>query len=209
MRAAFRSYVLWSGIFFVPFAGILLVQPFFVSDILSYLTGSTDRYFGIQNGFALACVFGTLSMINAVVTSVSFYLVSLSGFQMKVATIASVFAKSLRLSSASRGKNTTGEKVTLISADAERVWFGVLFVHWIWAGPIMMIIAMILLILEVGVAAVVAFVVMLLITALQAYIGNQVGGVRAKQMRFTEERTKIINESLQVSVVLEHACLVL
>eukprot|EP00981_Chlorochromonas_danica_P007274 scaffold1632_cov208-Ochromonas_danica.AAC.3 len=116
---------------------------------------------------------------------------------MKIATIAAVFDKSLRLSSTSRAKYTMGEKVTMISADAERVWYGVIFVNWIWAGPIMAIVAMALLIDNVGVAAVVAFIVMLIIIVIQGYVGKQIGAVRSKQMRFTDERTKLINESLQ------------
>lgn len=198
MFRAFRWELWLSGLFFAPYAGIVLVQPYFVSDILSYLAGSDDRYFDIQNGYVLAVVFGVISILNALFASLSFYLVSTAGLKMKVATIAEVFAKSMRLSSSSKNQHTVGQKVSLISADAERIWGGIFFIHWLWAGPFMMVISLALLIEKVGVAGVIAFVVMLIVTIVQLIVGKSVGGLRAQQMKFTDERTKVINESLQV-----------
>eukprot|EP01031_Cornospumella_fuschlensis_P050332 gene50332-61577_t len=123
---------------------------------------------------------------------------------MKVATISAVFAKSLRLSTAAKNSHTTGEKMTLISADAERVWYGVMFINWCWAGPLLMVISMALLIVYVGWAAVAAFAAMLMLTIIQIVIGKQVGEVRKKQVKFTDERTKVINESLQGIRILKY-----
>ncbi len=43
-----------------------------------------------------------------------------------------------------------GEIVTLISVDVERIWLGLLYTHWLWAGPMMAVIAMVLLIMQTG-----------------------------------------------------------
>jgi ATP-binding cassette, subfamily C (CFTR/MRP), member 1 len=198
MYSAFKEDIFKSSLVFIPFIAIVLIQPYLVNDLLCYLAGVDKRYFDIQNGIALAIIFGVLSLLNGLFTSISFDLVSRSAMKMKISAISAVFDKSLRLSSASKNKHTTGEKVTLISADAERVWFGILFINWVWAGPVMVAASMALLIKNVGVAAVVAFVCMIILAVIQGYIGNMIGVIRRKQMRFTEERTKVINESLQV-----------
>jgi hypothetical protein len=45
-----------------------------------------------------------------------------------------------------------GDIVTMISVDCERIWLSLSVIHWLWLGPVLAIIAMVLLILEVGVA---------------------------------------------------------
>ncbi|RYH20194.1 hypothetical protein EON65_24255 [archaeon] len=201
MFKAFKKNILLSSFNFAPYVITILMQPYLVNDILTYIDGGDDYFFQIKEGISLAILFGIVSLINLLCASMSFSLVSKSCMAMKVATISAVFAKSLRLSTAAKHSHTTGEKMTLISADAERVWYGVMFINWCWAGPLLMATSMVLLIVYVGWAAVAAFAVMLALTLIQLIIGKQVGEVRKKQVKFTDERTKVINESLQVGYV--------
>jgi len=46
----------------------------------------------------------------------------------------------LKLSSAARGKHSTGEIVTLMSVDSERIVQALIIGIWIFVGPIMIII---------------------------------------------------------------------
>jgi ATP-binding cassette, subfamily C (CFTR/MRP), member 1 len=183
---------------FLPFIGIVLLQPYLVNDILKYISGSRKDYaLGWDSGIGLALLLGVLSLINPVFSNMSFFSLNRAGFAMKSATIAAVFKKSLRLSGAARAKHTSGQIVTLISGDAERVWNSILYSNWIWAGPLMTIIAMILLIVEAGWGAVAAFASMLFFAAFQSWAGLKVGDARKFQVGYTDERTKLINEVLQ------------
>jgi hypothetical protein len=113
---------------------------------------------------------------------------------------------------------STGDIVTMISVDCERIWLGSLIFHWLWAGPCMAIIAMILLIMEVGIAGmrlsiirsssidlliflltgVTALVVMILLNYIQKKTGENVGVTRKRQVKHTAQRTQVMNEILQV-----------
>ena len=199
-RSLFRSFygdIMFATFVFMPFVGIMLLQPYLVNDLLNYIGGGNDYSLGLHSGIGLAIILGLLSVSNGFFTNMSFYSLNRAGFAMKSAVIATIFTKSLKLSSAAKSKLTTGQIVTLISSDAERVWNGVLYMNWIWAGPIMVILAMALLIWEAGWAAVAAFAAMIIIAVFQSYIGVQIGVARKKQVKFTDERTKLINEVLQ------------
>lgn len=197
---AFQSDLIFGFAAFIPFVGIMLLQPYLVNDFLRYTSQDNGKqYLNINSGIGLALFLGFLSIVNGISQNIAFYGISKSGLSMKAAIVSAIFEKSLKLSSASRVVHTTGEIVTMISADAERVWQAILYINWIWAGPIMVATAMILLIVETGYSAVAALGSMLLISYLQGYVGNLVGSVRKQQLKFTDERTKVINESLQVS----------
>eukprot|EP01034_Spumella_vulgaris_P031126 gene31126-38464_t len=127
----------------------------------------------------------------------SFFFTSTAAIPIKSAIIAFIFEKSLRLSSSSRTKFTSGDIVTLLSVDCERIWLGSLIFHWLWAGPVMAIIAMILLIMEVGIAGVTALIVMILLNFIQKKTGENVGVTRKRQVKHTAMRTQVMNEILQ------------
>ena len=116
---------------------------------------------------------------------------------LRSAIILLVFYKSLRLSSSAKSKHTTGEIVTLMSVDSERVTQAVLFSFWLWVGPTMIIIAMAILIFEVNWSALAGAGTMLLVTLLQNYISKHVGMTRRELLKFTDERVKVMNETLQ------------
>ena len=93
-----------------------------------------------------------------------------------------------------------GEILTMVSVDAERVWLGLLYMHWLWIGPVMAIIAMVLLILEVGWSGFAALGTMIVLNIIQKYAGEYVGRTRKSFVKYTAARTLLMNETLQVCV---------
>jgi len=66
----------------------------------------------------------------------------------RTAVMAMVFKKSLNLSPSNNGARTTGEVLTLMSSDAERIWFCSILLNWLWMGPLQIIATIILLYLR-------------------------------------------------------------
>ncbi|RYH30831.1 hypothetical protein EON65_04125 [archaeon] len=114
MFHAFKDNILLSILFFIPYIGTMLMQPFLVNDILSFLEGDSHTFFHIRNGPLLAGVFGVVSFINLMTYSISFTCISQSCICMKAASVAAVFSKSVRLSVTARSQHTTGQKLSLI-----------------------------------------------------------------------------------------------
>ena len=110
-----------------------MVQPFLVAKILQYIqTGKVDIGLGITSGIGVAVILGAISIIAVISLNYGFYHITLFAFKVRASTIAMVFKKSLNLSSAVRSKYTTGEITTMMSVDAERLWFATIFVNWLW-----------------------------------------------------------------------------
>lgn len=203
LRAMYRT--LWlefvgCSTTFTPCIAIMLFQPYIVNDILTNLSGGdhTNYYTGIHNGIALSILLGFLALINASLYSGSFFFLTRAGYIMRSSMVAAVFKKSLRLSSGVRTKHTTGEIITMISSDPERVWLAVISTNWAWGGIVLVISTIILLIIEVGYSALVAGgVIAGLAVIFQYFITSKIGIARRQQLRYTDERTKATNEVLQ------------
>ena len=134
---SFKYEFLFSAIAFMPYIVVVLLQPFFVQHLLQYITTGQTSFMYITSGMGLAILLGFISILSTVSFSHSFMLTSRCGLFIRGAVTGAIFCKSLKLSSASRGSHTMGEIVTLMAADVERIWLGIVIIHWIWAGPIM------------------------------------------------------------------------
>lgn len=187
---------------FTPCMGIMIFQPYLVNDILTIIGGDGGSlYLGLHNGIALAAILGVLSLLNAVLYSASFFFLARAGYAMRSSVVASVFQKSLRLSSRAKGKHTTGEIITMISSDPERIWLCVICTNWGWGGVVLVVASITLLIIEVGIAAVVAAGVIFAMAAIfHFFITEKIGEARRSQLKYTDERVKGTNEVLQVSL---------
>lgn len=104
---------------------------------------------------------------------------------------------------APRGRRTTqgtstGELVTLMSNDAQRLPDMSLSVHAIWSTPLFIVIAIFLLINLVGVAAVAGILFLVCMIPIQGMLAAKQMGLQRAQMKQTEKRVKVVNEVLQV-----------
>ena len=119
------------------------------------------------------------------------------GSQMRSALMSTVYAKALRLSSASRANSTSGETVNLMSNDCSRVFDAALFFNTLLVAPFVIVVALGLLIWEVGVAAVAAVGLMLVVIPYQVWTARKTSAHRKAMLRHTDARVKFISEILQ------------
>lgn len=98
----------------------------------------------------------------------------------------------MRLSPAARRRYTTGSILTMASCDAERIYQGVLTSQWVWAGPLVIMVAMGLTIKELGLASgLVGVGVMVLAMLYQAQSASKSGTEREALVKLTDERLKL------------------
>lgn len=82
--------------------------------------------------------------------------------------MAAIFRKSLRLTHESRKKFSSGKLMNMITTDANAIQQICQQLHGLWSAPFRIIIAMVLLYQQLGVASIVGSVMLVLIIPLQA-----------------------------------------
>lgn len=196
VRCSIRPLLL-SAFWFFLFAVVSLLQPYFIVKILEYVANGEVDFFGVKSGILISVGLAAFSFIGIVSFSIGFTQIQQVGFSTRNILITKIFNKSLNISNFARSQRTTGEIVTLMSADTERYWVCVLMCNWLWLSPSIIAISLILLIIEFGLAAVIVTVVVAFWFLAFSKSSSLVGYYRAKIVKLTGERVKLMNEALQ------------
>ena len=120
-----------------------------------------------------------------------------AGNAARVALITAIYEKSLRLSRASRQLQSTGSTVNLQALDSSRIFDCALFLHFIYMAPLIIAVALALMIVQVGVAAIAGVALLCLLSPLQAYTSRLTARNRRAMLKFSDQRVKLMNEILQ------------
>eukprot|EP00898_Chlorokybus_atmophyticus_P000774 jgi/Chlat1/1698/Chrsp127S01927 len=158
----------------------------------------------VQNGephwkgysFAAAIFLG--QMVGALAENQYFQIVMRVGFQVRSALVSAIFRKTLHLSHAGRDGVTSGKVTNLITSDAESLQMLMQNLHQLWSAPLRIIISMVLLYNELGIASILSLGIIVLMIPVQAcaiVIRTVSKLVRSTLMR-TDERVKLMNEIL-------------
>ncbi|GMF33798.1 unnamed protein product [Phytophthora lilii] len=97
------------------------LQTYVTRALLEILNGE-ENVFGIESGYWLVAMMTGSSLVAVCALNYLFFVASRIGSNMRTLTMSLVYEKALRLSSAARQEYTTGEILTLMSVDTERVF---------------------------------------------------------------------------------------
>uniref|UniRef100_A0AAG5DBA7 Multidrug resistance-associated protein lethal(2)03659 n=1 Tax=Anopheles atroparvus TaxID=41427 RepID=A0AAG5DBA7_ANOAO len=171
-----------------------VTQPFFLGKLVAYYsrTGGDISEAYLYAGAVVLC-----SAIN--VLFIHPYMLSQLhlGMKLRVAACSMIYRKSLRLSKTALGDTTAGQVVNLLSNDVGRLDLAVLFVHYLWIGPLETLVVTYLMYREIGVSAVFGVIFLLLFIPLQAYLGKKTSVLRLRTALRTDERVRLMNEIIQ------------
>lgn len=89
------------------------------------------------------------------------------GMKMRIACCSLIYRKALRLSKTALGETTIGQAVNLLSNDVNRFDVAIIFLHYLWIGPLETIIVTYFMYQEVGASAVIGVATLLMFIPLQ------------------------------------------
>ncbi|XP_050098722.1 probable multidrug resistance-associated protein lethal(2)03659 [Anopheles aquasalis] len=171
-----------------------VTQPFFLGKLVAYYSRQGND---ISEAYLYAGAVVLCSAIN--VLFIHPYMLSQLhlGMKLRVAACSMIYRKSLRLSKTALGDTTAGQVVNLLSNDVGRLDLAVLFLHYLWLGPLETVVVTYLMYREIGISAIFGVIFLLLFIPLQAYLGKKTSVLRLRTALRTDERVRLMNEIIQ------------
>ncbi|XP_027340342.1 ABC transporter C family member 12-like isoform X3 [Abrus precatorius] len=118
------------------------------------------------------------------------------GFQLRSSLVAAIFRKSLRLTNDGRKKFTSGKLMNMITTDASSLQQICQQLHGLWSSPFRIIIAMVLLYQQLGVASLIGALMLVLIIPLQTFVIFKMRKLTKEGIQQTDKRVGLMNEIL-------------
>ncbi|XP_043593268.1 probable multidrug resistance-associated protein lethal(2)03659 isoform X2 [Bombus pyrosoma] len=168
-----------------------VMQPIFLGKLLRYYTddGMTKQDAYLYAGGVILCS-GVLIFITHP------YMLGIlhMGMKLRIACCTLIYRKALKLSRTALGETTVGQAVNLLSNDVNRFDVALIYLHYLWLGPLETIIITYFMYKEVELSAIFGVIILLLFIPLQAYLGKKTSAYRLKTALRTDERVRLTNE---------------
>lgn len=137
------------------------------------------------------------------------------GMKMRVTCCTLIYRKALKLSKTALGETTIGQAVNLLSNDVNRFDNAIVFLNYLWLGPLQTIITAYFMYVEAGLAGICGVATLLLFIPLQGrffvvisfisvffiwqclttgYLGKRSVFLRSRTAVRTDERVRLTNE---------------
>ncbi|KAG7393122.1 hypothetical protein PHYPSEUDO_012458 [Phytophthora pseudosyringae] len=168
-----------------------------VEAILAYLN-DRGNVLGVHNGYVLVVMLSLVAFVSMLSFNFAWFISSRVGVNMRSLLLDAVYRKSLRLSSGARQNYSSGEIMTLVSVDADRVFNGMMNGPWVVLAPIGFAVTIVLIgVLFDPVAAVAGLALLLAVLATSFSLAKRIGIARRELLPVTEERLRVTSEALQ------------
>ncbi|KAM1350686.1 hypothetical protein ACFX14_004730 [Malus domestica] len=118
------------------------------------------------------------------------------GFRLRSTLVAAVFRKSLRLTHEARKKFASGKITNLMTTDAEALQQISQSLHTLWSAPFRIIISMVLLYQQLGVASLLGALMLVLLFPLQTFVISKMQKLSKEGLQRTDKRIGLMNEIL-------------
>uniref|UniRef100_T1IZ26 Uncharacterized protein n=1 Tax=Strigamia maritima TaxID=126957 RepID=T1IZ26_STRMM len=169
-----------------------IVQPIFLGGLIRYFTPGSETT--STEAILYATGVAVCSGIFPLTHHPYFFGVQHTAMQIRVACCSLIYRKAIRLSQAALGQTTIGQMVNLLSNDVNRFDQSILYLHYLWVGPIQTIITVGILWWMLGPSCLAGILVLLLFVPLQGWMGNIFAKLRLQVAELTDERVRIMNE---------------
>ncbi|XP_052481315.1 ABC transporter C family member 12 isoform X3 [Gossypium raimondii] len=118
------------------------------------------------------------------------------GFRLRSTLVAAIFHNSLRLTHEARKNFPSGKITNMITTDATALQQICQQLHVLWSAPFRIIISMVLLYQQLGVASLLGSVILVLMVPLQTIVISKMRIMTKEGLKWTDRRVSFMNEIL-------------
>ncbi|XP_054164141.1 multidrug resistance-associated protein 1-like [Oppia nitens] len=196
----------WLQMFFVSLiklmaSSLVFISPLVLDSLLSFMNpNNTEPYW---RGYFYALIMFVALMIESILNNQYEYQNNLLAMRIRATIISVIYNKTLKLSSCGRKSFTSGEIVNLMSVDCQRVIDFFLMVNFVWSAPLQITIVLILLWQQLGIATLAGLAFLVILLPFNSYMANIVRSFQSQQMKFKDQRVKLMSEILNGIKVLK------
>nr|XP_025624778.1 ABC transporter C family member 12 isoform X4 [Arachis hypogaea] len=182
----------WGGIYKIGNDLSQFVGPILLNHLLNSMQNQDPSWIGYIYAFS---IFVGVSL-GVLCEAQYFQNVMRVGFQLRSTLVAAIFRKSLRLTNEGRKKFSSGKLMNMITTDANALQQICQQLHGLWSAPFRIIIAMVLLYQQLGVASLIGSLMLVLIVPLQTYVIAKMRKLTKEGLQQTDKRVGIMHEIL-------------
>ncbi|RKO88876.1 P-loop containing nucleoside triphosphate hydrolase protein, partial [Blyttiomyces helicus] len=132
--------------------------------------------------------------MHAILHHVEFFLAMRVGMQLRATLIATIYRKCLDLSISHT--SSTGLIVNLVSNDVQRFEDAAPFAHYLWLGPVEVMLATYFIYRQIGYAAFAAVFILVCLIPFQSLLSRRFAALRRLTVKFRDDRIKNISDML-------------
>lgn len=182
----------WGGFWKIGNDASQFVGPLILNQLLESMQQGDPAWIGYIYAFSIfvGVVFGVLCEAQY------FQNVMRVGFRLRSTLVAAVFRKSLRLTHESRKKFASGKITNLMTTDSEALQQICQSLHSIWSAPLRISVSLVLLYQQLGVAALLGAVLLVLMFPVQTIIISKMQKLTKEGLQRTDKRIGLMNEIL-------------
>ncbi|CAK1540433.1 unnamed protein product [Leptosia nina] len=178
---------------------LMFLSPMLLSLLIKFVESNEPIWRGYLYAVALlACAIAQTMFLGHYFTRM--YLV---GMRIRTALTNAVYRKSLRISNAAKKDSTVGEIVNLMSVDAQRFLDLMAYLNMVWSAPLQITLALYFLWRILGPSVLAGLAVMIVLIPVNGLIASRVKNLQIRQMKYKDERVKLMNEILNGIKVLK------
>ncbi|CAH2108143.1 unnamed protein product [Euphydryas editha] len=178
---------------------LMFISP----QVLRLLIGFVEGKEALWKGYLYALGLFACATAQTILLSHYFTRMYLVGMRIRTALTSAIYRKSLRISNSARKESTVGEIVNLMAVDAQRFVELTAYLNMIWSAPLQIALALYFLWGILGPSVLAGLAVMIVLIPVNGLIANRVKTLQIKQMRYKDERVKLMNEVLNGIKVLK------
>ncbi|XP_061370037.1 ABC transporter C family member 2-like isoform X2 [Gastrolobium bilobum] len=182
----------WGGFWKIGNDISQFLGPLILNQLLQSMQNGDPAWIGYIFAFSIfvGVVFGVLCEAQY------FQNVIRVGFQLRSTLVAAVFRKSLRLTHEARKQFAAGKITNLMTTDAEALQQICQSLHTLWSAPFRIVIAMVLLYQQLGVASLLGALMLVFLFPLQTFIISRMQKYTKEGLQRTDKRIGLMNEIL-------------